>query len=96
MSSDPYLSLSFKSSLPFLQEKEALGEACGRHSMMTSPPLCTKVDFFSGLLEKSGGEAANKDITSVAVLVSVWAVQTCSGMRDTSVFYEPAARQNSF
>lgn len=61
----PYLLPSFRNSLPFLQEKEALGDACGRHSMMASPPLWISVVFFNGFLEKSGGEAERQDTFSI-------------------------------
>lgn len=53
----PYLLLSFSSSPPLHQEIVALGEAWGRHSKTTSPPLWITVDFFTGRRVKSGGEA---------------------------------------
>lgn len=54
----PYLSLSFRCIPPSLhQEIVALGEAWGRHSNTTSPPLWITVDFFTGRRVKSGGEA---------------------------------------
>lgn len=56
--SEGYLLVLLRKSPPLRQEKVARGEACGRHSMMASPPCWTSVDFFTGFLEKSGGEAA--------------------------------------
>lgn len=52
-----YLLPVLRSSPPLHQEMVALGEALGRHSNTTSPPLWITVDFFTGRWVKSGGEA---------------------------------------
>lgn len=52
-----HLLLSIRSSPSRHQEIVALGEAWGRHSRTTSPPLWMTMDFFTGRRVKSGGEA---------------------------------------
>lgn len=49
----------------------ALGEALGRHSNTTSPPLWITVDFFTGRWVKSGGEA-EKDTHVEVIGPGLW------------------------
>lgn len=69
-----YLLLSFRSSPPLNQETVALGEACGRHSKTTSPPLWITVDFFTGRRVKSGGEAEEQTHVK-AICLALWTGQ---------------------
>lgn len=74
----PYLLLSFRGSPPFHQEIVALGEAWGRHSKTTSPPLCITVDFFTGRRVKSGGEAEEQSRVKAICLALLGGCNSCT------------------
>lgn len=61
-----YLLFRRSTSGPFLQSIAALGEALGLQPMVTSPPTWTTDVFFTGLLEKSGAAAKNKEEQNAA------------------------------
>lgn len=75
-----YLVLSFRSSPPLNQEIAALGEACGRHSKTTSPPLWITVDFFTGRRVKSGGEAEEQSCVK-AICLALWRCNSCASAK---------------
>lgn len=61
----------------------ALGEAWGRHSKTTSPPLWMTVDFFTGRQVKSGGEAEEqKHVKSICL--ALWMSNNCSSAKMSS------------
>lgn len=78
-----YLLLSFRSSPPLNQEIVALGEACGRHSKTTSPPLWITVDFFTGRRVKSGGDAEEQTRVK-AICLALWRGNSCASAKMSS------------
>lgn len=80
----PYLLLSFRSSPPLHQEIVALGEAWGRHSKTTSPPLWMTVDFFTGRRVKSGGEAEEQTHVK-AICLTLWRGNSCSSSASPAI-----------
>jgi len=81
--SAPYLSLLLRGSPPLHQETEALGEALGRHSNTTSPPLWITVDFFTGRWVKSGGEA-EEETRVEAICLALWRRNSCAPAKMSS------------
>lgn len=79
----PYLLPSFRSSPPLHQEIVALGEAWGRHSKTTSPPLWITVDFFTGRRVKSGGEAEEQTRVK-AICLALWRGNSCASAEMSS------------
>lgn len=76
----PYLLLSFRTSPPLHQEIVALGEAWGRHSKSTSPPLWITVDFFTARRVKSGGEAEEQTHVK-AICLALWRGNSCASAK---------------
>lgn len=79
----PYLLLSFRGSPSFHHEIVALGEAWGRHSKTTSPPLWITVDFFTGRRVKSGGEAEEQTRVK-AICLALWRGNSCASAEMSS------------